>query len=69
IRSNFSESQLMNANLISAIMQKSILSGADLRGANLFRADISQSRFDDITNWDGAYTESTKMQPRIKGES
>ncbi|UNK24770.1 DUF2169 family type VI secretion system accessory protein [Yersinia intermedia] len=69
IRSDFSESRLINANLISAIMQKCILIGADLRGANLFRADISQSRFDDTTRWDGAYTHSTKMQPRIKGES
>ena len=69
IRSDFSESRLINTNLIGAIMQKCILNGADLREANLFRADISQSHFDDMTRWDGAYTHSTKMQPHFKGEN
>ncbi|HGM6995084.1 DUF2169 domain-containing protein [Serratia ureilytica] len=68
IRCDFSNADLTNASFVSAVMQKSLFSGADLRGANLFRADLSQSRIDGSTKIDGAYTRQTKTLPRTVQE-
>ncbi|WP_273974939.1 pentapeptide repeat-containing protein, partial [Serratia ureilytica] len=65
---DFSNADLTNASFVSAVMQKSLFSGADLRGANLFRADLSQSRIDGSTKIDGAYTRQTKTLPRTVQE-
>jgi uncharacterized protein YjbI with pentapeptide repeats len=40
---------------LGAIAQKVVLSGADLRGANLFRADLSKARGDDDTDMTDAH--------------
>lgn len=53
-----------NADLIDALMQKSDYRLTDLRGANLFRTDISQSRLDDSTRTTGAYVKQVKTLPR-----
>ena len=53
-----------DADLIDALMQKSDYRLTDLRGANLFRTDISQSRLDDSTRTTGAYIKQVKTLPR-----
>lgn len=45
-----------------------MLSGADLQGTNLFRADLSQSQVDRATRLDGAYTAVVKTLPRHNGK-
>ncbi|CAI0828798.1 Type III effector pipB2 [Serratia entomophila] len=69
VRVDFSGARLTQANLIGAIMQKCILSGADLRGANLFRCDLAQSRVDATTRLESSYTQRVKTLPRQRGET
>ncbi|MDR0218993.1 MAG: DUF2169 domain-containing protein [Enterobacteriaceae bacterium] len=68
IRTDFRGAWLNNANLMSALMQKCNFSGTDLRQANLFRADMSQSIVDESTLFEGAYTRSTKTLPKQNKE-
>ncbi|AHG20859.1 pentapeptide repeat [Chania multitudinisentens RB-25] len=64
IRTDLRGAKLNDSNLTSAIMQKSHFSGADLRGANLFRTDMAQSTIDATSKIDGAYTQRTKTLPK-----
>ncbi|MCC8365809.1 DUF2169 domain-containing protein [Xenorhabdus sp. PB61.4] len=64
IRTDFREALLNNASLMGALMQKCSLHGTDLRGANLFRADMSQSVIDDSTQFEGAYLQGIKTLPK-----
>ncbi|MGJ0625275.1 DUF2169 family type VI secretion system accessory protein [Xenorhabdus bovienii] len=64
IRTNFKNALLNNANLIGAFMQKCTFCSTDLREANLFRADMSQSIIDDSTLIHHAYTQRIKTLPK-----
>lgn len=64
IRTDLRGASLNDSNLMGALMQKCNFSGADLRGANLFRTDMSQSTIDATTSIDGAYTQRTKTLPK-----
>lgn len=64
IRTDLRGARLSDGNLMGALMQKCNFSGADLRGANLFRTDMSQSTVDATTKLDGAYTQRTKTLPK-----
>jgi len=64
IRTDFLGAALTGSTLIGALMQKSILTHCDLRGCNLFRADLSQSVSEGGTLFDDAYTDGMKTLPR-----
>ncbi|MDH6594322.1 uncharacterized protein YjbI with pentapeptide repeats [Variovorax sp. TBS-050B] len=64
IRADFTQASLRGANLMNAHLQKSRFVGTDLREANLFRADVSQSTIDTVTETHGAYLEQAKTLPR-----
>ncbi|MBW7984901.1 DUF2169 family type VI secretion system accessory protein [Enterobacillus tribolii] len=64
IRTDFRTANLSDGNFIGALMQKCCFSGTDLRHANLFRADLSQSIIDATTRLDSAYTKRTKTLPK-----
>jgi len=64
IRTDFRGAALTDSTLIGALMQKSILTDCDLRGCNLFRADLSQSVSEGGTLFDDAYTDGIKTLPR-----
>lgn len=64
IRADFSHASLRAANLMNAHLQKARLVGTDLRDANLFRADVSQTLIDSVTETRGAYLEQAKTVPR-----
>jgi len=53
---------------MGALLQKSQLGGADFNGANLFRADLSQSFTSDETRMNGAFTKRVKTLPKRDGE-
>jgi uncharacterized protein YjbI with pentapeptide repeats len=53
----------MNAG--GSFFTRSILVACDLRGANLFRADLAQMLGDDGTLFDQAYLEQIKFLPRL----
>ncbi|MCC2596532.1 DUF2169 domain-containing protein [Pusillimonas sp. MFBS29] len=57
---------LREADLIDALMQKSDFRFADLRGANLFRADVSQSLIESSTRTAGAYVKFAKTLPKAQ---
>jgi uncharacterized protein YjbI with pentapeptide repeats len=48
---------------MSAVLQKTKLHGADLRGANLFRADLAKVRGDKTTRFDDAYLVQIRVVP------
>ncbi|WP_340608886.1 DUF2169 family type VI secretion system accessory protein [Xenorhabdus bharatensis] len=64
IRTDLRDACLNRANLMCTLMQKCLLNGTDLRGANLFRTDISQSVIDDATLFEGAYLQGIKTLPK-----
>ncbi|MBT2334434.1 DUF2169 domain-containing protein [Variovorax paradoxus] len=64
IRADFTRASLRGANLMNANLQKARLVGTDLREANLFRADVSQTLIDSVTETRGAYIEQAKTVPR-----
>jgi uncharacterized protein YjbI with pentapeptide repeats len=64
IRADFTNASLRGANLMNAHLQKSRFMGTDLREANLFRADVSQTTMDTVTETHGAYLEQVKTLPR-----
>ncbi|WP_431112307.1 DUF2169 family type VI secretion system accessory protein [Variovorax paradoxus] len=64
IRADFTNASLRGANLMNAHLQKSRFIGTDLREANLFRADVSQTTMDTVTETHGAYLEQVKTLPR-----
>ncbi|PHM73427.1 DUF2169 family type VI secretion system accessory protein [Xenorhabdus kozodoii] len=64
IRTDFSGALLNNANLMGAFMQKCSFNKADLREANLFRTDMSQSIISDSTSITNAYIKRTKTLPK-----
>ncbi|MNT88171.1 hypothetical protein D3C72_2286870 [compost metagenome] len=47
-----------------ASLQKARLVRTDLREANLFRADVSQTLIDSVTDTHGAHLEQAKTLPR-----
>ncbi len=53
---------------MGALLQKSQLAGANFEGANLFRADLSQSFTSKTTRLDGAWTKRIKTLPKRDGE-
>jgi uncharacterized protein YjbI with pentapeptide repeats len=55
IRTDFSRADVKGAVLMYSVLQKARLYGADFRGANLFRADLSKVRGDDATTFEDAY--------------
>ncbi|QRF54928.1 DUF2169 domain-containing protein [Variovorax paradoxus] len=64
IRADFTQASLRGANLMNAHLQKSRLLSCDLREANLFRADVSQTVIDTVTDTHGAHLEQAKTLPR-----
>lgn len=67
-RCDLSQATLENSDLIGALMQKSYLTGTDLRGANVFRADMSQAHLGDAAQFNGAYVKQLKTFPRLGRE-
>lgn len=64
IRADFTHASLRGANLMHASLQKARFVGTDLREANLFRADVSQTVIDTVTETHGAYLAQAKTVPR-----
>ena len=59
---------MRDANLIDANFSKAILSATDLRGANLFRTDVSQALIDGTTRMEDAYTHGAKIWPARRAD-
>jgi len=59
---------MRESDWIDAILSKSDFRFADLGGANLFRADVSQSLLDASTRLADAYVKWTKTMPAADGE-
>ncbi|MBC8953154.1 DUF2169 domain-containing protein [Xenorhabdus sp. PB62.4] len=64
IRTDFRGALLNNANLMSTLMQKCSFNNTDLREANLFRADMSQSIISESTSIENAYIKHIKTLPK-----
>lgn len=69
VRTDFTGARLRNANLINSLLGKAVFLRADLTGANFFRADVAQTRMDDSTGLDDAYTQGAKRWPARQPES
>jgi uncharacterized protein YjbI with pentapeptide repeats len=63
VRADFTRASLRAASFIDANLSKTVLTHCDLRGANLFRTDVSQALIDGTTLLDGAYTRHAKVWP------
>jgi uncharacterized protein YjbI with pentapeptide repeats len=44
VRTDFTDAMMVSFNGMNAILQKAVIQGADLTGANLFRADLALVR-------------------------
>lgn len=55
IRTNLKATDMKSTWLINAVLQKAMVHGADFRGSNLFRADLSKMVGDPKTNFTDAY--------------
>jgi uncharacterized protein YjbI with pentapeptide repeats len=51
-------------NLMDALASKASVAGANFRGANLFRADLSRVRGDERTCFDDALVNHVRLLPR-----
>ncbi|MGK3130816.1 DUF2169 domain-containing protein [Pantoea sp. C8B4] len=64
VRTCFNQAQLKDSNFSGAFLAKAQLLGCDLRGCNLFRADLSLTLLDGETRFDDAWTNEMKTVPQ-----
>lgn len=64
VRTRLDEANLVSTILIEGILQKASLRGTDLRGANLFRADMAFAVGDDRTSMTGAHVHQARTLRR-----
>jgi uncharacterized protein YjbI with pentapeptide repeats len=67
VRADLTRAVMTSINLMEGSLQKAIIAGADLRGANLFRVDFAKTRADAATNLEDANVKHVRVVPPKRG--
>ncbi len=63
LRADLTDAVMVSIDLMDGILQKARIGGANLQGANLFRADMARTRADAQTNMEGANVKHVRVVP------